>query len=167
MDTEWPLLGSFFAALYWLILQYKICILIINVFCNPIFIKVHQIDLIEMLVLVIDGGQETWNLCGHLRQPSFLWLIFIGLEAMAPLAPPQVRYWLFKVMLFSYFHSSVQTVVFLRLCQNLFRNLVQVSIVYNFDLVTFYNRNLCYVVNGRAIWYKIWSQYLNPWWFLW
>ena len=22
------------------------------------------------------GGRETWNLCGHLRQPSFLWFIF-------------------------------------------------------------------------------------------
>ena len=37
------------------------------------------------------GGQETWNLCGHLQWPSFLWLIFTGLgEGMAPC--PWIRY---------------------------------------------------------------------------
>ena len=26
----------------------------------------------------VRGGRETWNLCGRLRQPSFLWPIFTG-----------------------------------------------------------------------------------------
>ena len=34
------------------------------------------------------GGQETWNLCDCLWQPSFLWLISTGGGAMAPSAPP-------------------------------------------------------------------------------
>ena len=35
------------------------------------------------------GGQETWNKCGRLWAPSFLWLISTGLGgAMAPSAPP-------------------------------------------------------------------------------
>ena len=35
------------------------------------------------------GRQETWNLCGHLRRPSFLWLIFTGPGGggIAPSAP--------------------------------------------------------------------------------
>ena len=40
------------------------------------------------------GGQETWNLCGRLWRPSFLWLISTGLGGgMAPSAPPWIRYW--------------------------------------------------------------------------
>ena len=37
----------------------------------------------------VRGGRETWNLCGRLRLPSFLWPIFTGPGgAMAPSAPP-------------------------------------------------------------------------------
>ena len=36
----------------------------------------------------VGGGQETWNLCGRLWWPSFVWLIFTGPGGgMAPLAP--------------------------------------------------------------------------------
>ena len=42
----------------------------------------------------VRGGRETWNLCGRLRRPSFLWPIFTGPGgAMAPSAPPWIRYW--------------------------------------------------------------------------
>ena len=34
------------------------------------------------------GGKETWNLCGRLRWPSFLWLIFTGPGGMPHSAPP-------------------------------------------------------------------------------
>ena len=35
------------------------------------------------------GGQETWNLCGRLWQPSFLWLVSTGLGGgHGPLGPP-------------------------------------------------------------------------------
>ena len=35
------------------------------------------------------GGRETWNLCGRLRQPSFLWPIFTGPGGgNGPLGPP-------------------------------------------------------------------------------
>ena len=41
----------------------------------------------------VGGGQETWNLCGRLWRPSFLWLVSTGLGgAMAPSAPPWIRY---------------------------------------------------------------------------
>ena len=33
------------------------------------------------------GGQETWNLCGRLWQPPFLWRIFTGLGPMTPWPP--------------------------------------------------------------------------------
>ena len=32
-------------------------------------------------------GRETWNLCGRLQRPSFLWLIFKG-RGHGPLGPP-------------------------------------------------------------------------------
>ena len=36
----------------------------------------------------VGGGQETWNLCGRLWRPSFLWLVFTGPGgAMAPSQP--------------------------------------------------------------------------------
>ena len=42
----------------------------------------------------VRGGQETWNLCDRLWWPSFLWPIFTGPGgAMAPSAPPWIRYW--------------------------------------------------------------------------
>ena len=35
------------------------------------------------------GGQETWNHCGRLLRPSFLWLIFTGgMTAWHPCPPP-------------------------------------------------------------------------------
>ena len=37
----------------------------------------------------VRGGRETWNLCGRLRQPSFLWPIFTGPGGVhGPLGPP-------------------------------------------------------------------------------
>ena len=39
----------------------------------------------------IRGGWETWNLCGCLRRPSFLWLIFTGPGGGH--GPPWIRYW--------------------------------------------------------------------------
>ena len=41
----------------------------------------------------VEVGWETWNLCGSLRRPSFLWLIFTGPGAMAPSASLWIRYW--------------------------------------------------------------------------
>ena len=38
-------------------------------------------------------GRETWNLCGRLWQPSFLWLIFRGPGGHGPLGPPWICYW--------------------------------------------------------------------------
>ena len=40
-------------------------------------------------------GRETWNLCGRLWWPSFLWLIFTGLGGgdSWPLWPPWICYW--------------------------------------------------------------------------
>ena len=40
------------------------------------------------------GGQETWNLCGRLRWPSFLWPIFTGPGGgpWPPQPPPWIRY---------------------------------------------------------------------------
>ena len=35
-------------------------------------------------------GRETWNLCGRLWRPSFLWLIFTGPVGACP--PPWIRY---------------------------------------------------------------------------
>ena len=41
----------------------------------------------------VEGGQETWNLCGRLSRPSFLWLIFTGLGGpWPPRHPPWIRY---------------------------------------------------------------------------
>ena len=34
------------------------------------------------------GGQETWNLCGRIWWPSFLWLICTGLGGHGPLGTP-------------------------------------------------------------------------------
>ena len=57
------------------------------------------------------GGQETLNLCGSLWAPSFLWLISTGLGggAMAPSAPPRIRYWL-TLKLFGVMHCRAQAV---------------------------------------------------------
>ena len=33
----------------------------------------------------VGGGRETWNLCGRLRRPSFLWPIFTGPGGQPPL----------------------------------------------------------------------------------
>ena len=33
------------------------------------------------------GGRKRWHLCGRLRWPSFIWLIFAGLGDMTPQAP--------------------------------------------------------------------------------
>ena len=49
----------------------------------------------------VGGDQETWNLCGCLWRPSFLWLVCTGLGGgtMAPSAPPWIRYWYLHVLL--------------------------------------------------------------------
>ena len=36
----------------------------------------------------VRGGRETWNLCGRLWQPSFLWPIFTGPGGPWPPRPP-------------------------------------------------------------------------------
>ena len=47
------------------------------------------------------GGQETWNQCGCLWRPSFLWLICTGLRgAWPPRQPPWIRYWSTRICFF-------------------------------------------------------------------
>ena len=38
-------------------------------------------------------NRETWNLCGRIRWPSFLWLIFTGPGGAMAASPPWIRYW--------------------------------------------------------------------------
>ena len=46
----------------------------------------------------LEGGQETWNLCGRIRRPSILWFIFTGPGGHGPSSPPplRIRYWPFS-----------------------------------------------------------------------